>query len=259
MYLFIYIWILYLWAPHIQNGLKVGPILEKTLILFHTQSPHTKQKPQLIIHRRQKKAITYWYLSPSIFSRLLIFFFQAPKDKNQTPKNQKCFKAMSPGPVVEAAEPETLLQTPTTDEPQKTLEPQVTHSSLYASFIFWVFFLFGFWVLCMCVLAERWGCCWGCEGRGWRGWWRRRRRRRGWQGRRGTRFVNFFFFFWFLFLFTMLFYEFFLCLCFRVLWYLLVWYEWFSVVGVLGLIFEQVGFGLLGKVFDFWIGVWGIF
>lgn len=31
---------------------------------------------------------------------------------------------MSPGPVVEAAEPETLLQTPTTDEPQKTLEPQ---------------------------------------------------------------------------------------------------------------------------------------
>ena len=145
MYLFIYIWILYLWAPHIQNGLKVGPILEKTLILFHTQSPHTKQKPQLIIHKRQKKVITYWYLSPSIFSRLLIFFFQAPKDKNQTPKNQKCFKAMSPGPVVEAAEPETLLQTPTTDEPQKTLEPQVTHSSLYASFIFWVFF--SFWVL----------------------------------------------------------------------------------------------------------------
>ena len=40
MYLFIYIWILYLWAPHIQNGLKVGPILEKTLILFHTVPTH---------------------------------------------------------------------------------------------------------------------------------------------------------------------------------------------------------------------------
>ena len=50
----------------------------------------------------------------------------------QTPKQQK---AMSPGPVVEAAEPETLLQIPITDEPQKKPELQVSHSLLLRLYI----------------------------------------------------------------------------------------------------------------------------
>ena len=150
MYLFIYIWILYLWAPHIQNGLKVGPILEKTLILFHTQSPHTKQKPQLIIHRDKRRLSPIDTSVPQFSLASSSSSSKHRKIKTKPLKTKSASKPCHQDQLLRPPSPRPCSRPQPPTSPRRLLNPRspITHSMLHSFSGSFCFLGFEF---CVCV------------------------------------------------------------------------------------------------------------
>lgn len=148
--IYLYMGPLLMGSSHSKWTQSWAQFMRKPLSYF-THSPHTNQKPQLIIHWDKRR------LSPIDFSVpqfSLASSSSSSKHQKIKAKPLKIKRASKPCHQDQLLRPQSQRpcsrpQLPTS--PRRLLNPRspITHSMLHS--LSGSFLLFGFWVLCMCV------------------------------------------------------------------------------------------------------------